>query len=46
MQLESLFQQLIQYTVKIKLSKCSFCKASIKFLGHVISSGGIITVSR
>jgi hypothetical protein len=41
--LESVFERLEQYGLKLKSSKCSFFRNKVKYLGHVISSAGIET---
>jgi hypothetical protein len=39
--LEKVFSKLQNHNLKIKLSKCCFGRADVKFLGHVVSSSGI-----
>jgi len=40
--LETAFQRLEKAGLKMKLSKCHFCKNSLEFLGHVVSADGIM----
>ena len=41
--LGQVFQLLRQHTLFVKLSKCNFAEDSVEYLGHIISSQGIIT---
>jgi len=41
--LEAVFQALQQHKLYVKLSKCSFAKQELSYLGHVISSSGVST---
>ena len=39
--LESVFSRLAAHNLKLKPSKCEFCKSSVTYLGHIISVNGI-----
>ena len=39
--LEKVFSRLYQAGLTLKLSKCHFCKKEVKYLGHIVGSGGI-----
>ena len=39
--LEKVFARLQQENLKIKLSKCKFGFAAVKFLGHIVTAAGI-----
>ena len=39
--LEAVFQRMVASKFQIKLSKCSFVRPELDYLGHVISSGGV-----
>ena len=39
--LELVLQRLYSHQFYVKLSKCLFCKGSIKYLGHIVSSTGV-----
>ena len=41
--LKLLLQRLYSHQFYVKLSKCLFCKGSIEYLGHIVSSAGIHT---
>ncbi|MCP4490712.1 MAG: hypothetical protein GY820_25880, partial [Gammaproteobacteria bacterium] len=41
--LEEVFQRLRDANLKLKLSKCFFCKPEVPYLGHVLSKHGIKT---
>ena len=41
--LEMVLSRLQQHHLKLKLSKCHFFQAEVKFLGHVISGQGVAT---
>lgn len=41
--IEAVFQALQQHQLHVKLSKCSFAKQELSYLGHVISSSGVST---
>ena len=41
--LEAVFQALQKHKLYVKLSKCSFAKQELSYLGHVISSSGVST---
>ena len=40
-ELEELFTRLNKFNLKLKASKCFFCKKSVEYLGHVVSKHGI-----
>ena len=40
--LESVFQRIDQAGLTFKLNKCHFCKKEVKYLGHIVSSDGIM----
>jgi hypothetical protein len=44
--LHQVFELLVTEQWKIKLSKCSFAKNSVSYLGHVISQHGVATDPR
>ena len=39
--LRIVLQRLGEHRLFAKLSKCQFCRSSVKFLGHVVSADGI-----
>ena len=39
--LEELFERLSNFNLKLKASKCFFCKKSVEYLGHIVSKNGI-----
>ena len=39
--LQSVFQRFREAGLKLKLSKCSFCKSEVRYLGHIISRYGV-----
>ena len=39
--IEAIFQRLQAYGLKLKPKKCTFCKPSVNYLGHVISKSGL-----
>lgn len=41
--LRSVLQMLQKYSLKVKLSKCTFCRPQLKYLGHVVSAEGVHT---
>jgi hypothetical protein len=41
--IRQIFQILHQHQFKVKLSKCSFAKSELAYLGHVISAAGVAT---
>ena len=41
--LESVFQKLSSYNLKLKPSKCEFFKTRVTYLGHIVSENGIET---
>ncbi|XP_055717354.1 uncharacterized protein LOC129810649 [Salvelinus fontinalis] len=41
--LESVFERLKAHNLKLAPKKCHFMKRSVRFLGHVISEGGVAT---
>lgn len=41
--LKMVFELLHQHQLHLKLSKCSFAKSQLEFLGHIISAGGVST---
>jgi hypothetical protein len=41
--IEAVFQDLQQHQLFVKLSKCSFARKELSYLGHVISSAGVST---
>ena len=41
--LESVFQKLSSYNLKLKPSKCEFFKTRVTYLGHIVSEIGIET---
>nr|ABA98724.1 retrotransposon protein, putative, unclassified [Oryza sativa Japonica Group] len=44
--LRRVFQLLTDHQLKVKRSKCSFARASLPYLGHVISAEGVATDSK
>ena len=38
---EGVFEKLAKAGLKLKLSKCEFLKSRLKYLGHIVSIGGI-----
>lgn len=44
--LRRVFQLLTDHQLKVKRSKCSFARASLTYLGHVISAEGVATDSK
>ena len=42
--LKLVFQRLREAGLKVKITKCEFLKAKIKFLGHMVDGEGIHTV--
>lgn len=41
--LKEVFERFREAGLKLKPSKCSFCRSQVHFLGHVISSAGVST---
>ena len=41
--LAEVFQQLRDANLRLQVKKCTFCRDTVKFLGHVISTAGIAT---
>ena len=41
--LSTVLQKLREAGLRLKPSKCSFCRASVSYLGHVVSRGGVST---
>ena len=41
--LEAVFSRLEEHGLKLKASKCEFCKPSVKYLGHVVGENGVQT---
>lgn len=41
--LQTVFERLRQHGLKLKAEKCSLIQPEVKFLGHVISAGGVMT---
>ena len=41
--LENVFKQLELHGLKLKASKCEFCKTSLQYLGHIVSDKGVQT---
>ena len=39
--LSQVFQRLREAKLKLKVKKCSFCRETVQFLGHVVSSQGV-----
>ncbi|GBN20827.1 Retrovirus-related Pol polyprotein from transposon 17.6 [Araneus ventricosus] len=43
--LEQIFKRFVEYGITINESKCEFSKPQVDFLGHIISSEGILPMS-
>lgn len=41
--LRAVFERLREFDLKASRPKCEFCRTSIKYLGHIVSSSGIMT---
>ena len=41
--LEEVFQRLAKANLKLKPSKCELFQSSVKYLGHIVSAGGVAT---
>ena len=41
--IEMVFELLKQHQFKVRLSKCSFTKQELNYMGHVISAAGVAT---
>lgn len=41
--LETVFDRLREAKLKLKPSKCAFCRSEVAFLGHIVSADGVIT---
>ena len=44
-QLTLLFQKLTEAKLTINLNKCTFCRATIEYLGHIVGSGAVKPVN-
>ena len=43
LRLKEVFDRLREAKLKLKPSKCAFCKSKVTFLGHIVSTEGVIT---